>query len=282
MASRTADSALRAPAFEAETAGLVADSTRPTLNPLNEGSAAANAGGGRRLEGAIPNMTMMRAGMGAVTMSADDRDTDRFWQHRNERPPYDFSWSWHNAAGSPPSTLEIDRSAGWISLAAGSGSIEGGGANTFIEAHAGFGLILEGCFDFHGFNLGQEGSRWFSSFEVSASIGGSATSRGGTEGTVLKDGQSYMGNARTLWDRRVSANPTHPVDSASGDSGSFIPDEPMGFAWPSRTGHQYTFNVGVWVFTDTDPSLAGSAGSACAISGYVPRIRVETSLMPTP
>ena len=67
-----------------------------------------------------------------------------------------------------------------------------------------------------------------------------------------------------LWRRRVSANPD---EEAHGETGPLLVGFPgAGLTFRMNPGHQYTFNVGMWVFTDRSPGV-GAAAAQSVIQG---------------
>jgi hypothetical protein len=46
-------------------------------------------------------------------------------------------------------------------------------------------------------------------------------------------------------------------ESASGGEGPYAIFEPRELAFTMRPGREYTFNVGIWVFTDRTPGVGG-------------------------
>ncbi|MGS2588932.1 hypothetical protein [Streptomyces hebeiensis] len=173
-------------------------------------------------------------------------------------PPYHFSWFWHRTNGSPPFNRVIDRPTGQVGLDGRSGSPGAipGGASTFVEAHAGFGLLFHP--PTNGVLVGDSLRRVHDSFGVAAyGIGSNATVEGGTECTILEDGQFRKGATHRLYRKRVSVN-----ESDHAITPGFFTDSPMSVQWPVRAGHEYTFNVGVWVYCDHTAGVGRSAAQS--------------------
>lgn len=186
-------------------------------------------------------------------------------------PPYDFQWAWHDVAGNPPFNIVQNRASGRLGLDARSGSLPGG-ASGFVNAHAGFGVFLRSDVTTQKFphavlNPGRY------SFQLRAvGVGGSATSEGGFEITVFEDGQFLTGASRKLWRSRVSASLGDPDESASGGQGNHVITGPE-LQFTIRPGRGYTFNAGIWVFSDRS-SGAGAAAVQSLLEGTLTRMWV--------
>lgn len=179
-------------------------------------------------------------------------------------PPYDFGWRWHHQAGGAPigSFTNADGHAG---LDARSGSIASG-ASTFVDAHAGYGLVLRTP---QQVNVTGHSLRkiWHSYVVGCNGVGGNATSEGGIEFTAMENGQFLTSASHKVWRRRVSG-----LESDRFRSDGFYPMyDPSELAFTMRPGREYTFNVGIWAFSDRSPG----AGVAWAQS----RIEADIWLM---
>jgi hypothetical protein len=186
-------------------------------------------------------------------------------------PPYDFSWAWHDTNGHAPFSTRLDRPSGRVGVDARSGQVTGG-ASGFVNAHVGFGVFLRSDTTKKVFpHSGLDPGRW--SFAARAiGVGSNAVAEGGFELTVFEDGQYLTGASRRLWRGRVSGTVFDPDESASGRQG------PQFFAGPEleftiRAGHGYTFNAGVWAFSDRSTG-AGAAGVQSFIEATIKRMWV--------
>ncbi|MFI8823964.1 hypothetical protein [Streptomyces sp. NPDC053431] len=182
-------------------------------------------------------------------------------------PPYHFDWRWHNTGGSAPYTSSTNRPLGQASLQGRCGPWIPGAGGKFVEAHAGFGLLFRPTVNglLSGDSLRVLGFFWV----VGAfGIGSNATVEGGTECTILEDGKLKAVNSHKLWRKRVSVNEwadfvqTNPVTDTS-----------MRTQFPMRAGHEYTFNVGFWIYADNTAGV-GTSGAISALGGRVPSMVV--------
>jgi hypothetical protein len=181
-------------------------------------------------------------------------------------PPYDFSWSWHDGNGNPPFSRVLDRPRGDVGLDARSGSVPGG-ASGFVNAHAGFGVFLRSDSMGQRFPHAVLNPGRFSYAMRSVGIGGNATSEGGFEITVFEDGRLLAAADRKLWRRRVSGN-----ESASDGQGPQVITGPE-LEFTIHPGREYTFNAGIWVFSDRSSGV-GAAAVQSLLQGTVTRMWV--------
>lgn len=181
-------------------------------------------------------------------------------------PPYDFSWSWHDGNGHPPFNRILDRPRGEVGLDARSGSVPGG-ASGFVNAHAGFGVFLRSGSTGQRFPHAVLNPGRFSYAMRSVGIGGNATSEGGFEITVFEDGRLLAAASRKLWRKRISGN-----ESASDAQGPQVFTGPE-LQFTIHPGREYTFNAGIWVFTDRSTGV-GAAAVQSLLQGTVTRMWV--------
>lgn len=172
-------------------------------------------------------------------------------------PPYDYQWAWHDPAGHPPFNIVQDRPSGRLGVDARSGSAPGG-ASGFVNVHAGFGVFLSSNVQTQKFPhavLNPGNYRW----AVRAiGVGSNATSEGGFEITVFEDGRFLTGLSRQLWRRRVSGSVFSPDESASDVKGNHVITGPD-LQFTIRPGHGYTFNAGIWVYSDRSTGVGAGA-----------------------
>jgi hypothetical protein len=181
-------------------------------------------------------------------------------------PPYDFSWAWHDGNGHPPFDLLLDRPSGSVGLEARSGSVTGG-ASGFVNAHVGFGVFLRSDTTGQRFPHAVLNPGRFSHVLKTVGIGSNATSEGGFELTVFEDGRLLAAASRQLWRRRISAG-----ESASGGEGNHVITGPE-LEFTIRPGRGYTFNAGIWVFSDRSTGV-GAAAVQSVLQGIVTRMWV--------
>jgi hypothetical protein len=267
MAARSAEERDRARAAEAEQAKLQAALDNPLKKLIEQDPAAA-----KQLQELLvyqqPLVDIASLLREELPTEAEDATLVlRDVQTRVHGPPYHFDWTWHRTDGRPPREVTLKRPTGEVGLQARSGPLVEG-ADKFVEAHAGFGLLFRPPVD--GLLRGDSLRRMFWSYVVIAigAVGCNATSEGGTECTILEDGQLRQRAVHRLWRKRVS-NGEHDV----ADSQGLITDTPMPLQWPMRAGHEYTFNVGVWVYTD-NTSGVGQSGAVSVIRGVVPGMTI--------
>jgi len=172
-------------------------------------------------------------------------------------PPYDFQWAWHDPAGHPAFNIVQARPSGRLGLDARSGSAPGG-ASGLVNVHAGFGVFLSSSVQAQKFPhavLNPGNYRW----AVRAiGVGSNATSEGGFEITVFEDGQFLTGASRKLWRGRVSGSVFSPDESASDARGNHLITGPD-LQFTIRPGHGYTFNAGIWVYSDRSTGVGAGA-----------------------
>ncbi len=174
-------------------------------------------------------------------------------------PPYDFQWAWHDTNGSAPFGIVQNRNTGEVGADARSGLLDGGAAG-FVNAHVGFGVFLNWGpgqkFPHAVLNPGR-----FSHVVRAVGVGSNATSEGGFELTIFEDGQFLTGASRRLWRSRVSGTLFDPDESASGGMGNHVITGPE-LQFTLRAGHGYTFNAGVWVYSDRSTGVGGGAAQS--------------------
>ena len=181
-------------------------------------------------------------------------------------PPYDFSWAWHDRNGHAPFNQFLDRPSGSVGLDARSGSVPGG-ASGFVNAHAGFGVFLRSDTTGQRFPHAVLNPGRFSHALRTVGIGSNATSEGGFELTVFEDGRLLAAASRKLWRSRISAG-----ESASGGQGPHVITGPE-LEFTIRQGRGYTFNAGIWVFSDRSTGI-GAAAVQSLLQGVVTRMWV--------
>jgi hypothetical protein len=180
-------------------------------------------------------------------------------------PPYHFDWKWHRIEGSPPTQSDTHRPSGTAIMKAAAGPLAPGSGSSFVEAHAGFGLFYRPSTD--GILIGEADRRFVKVlYNMKAvGLGSSATTEGGSECTILEEGQFKVGETRRLWRERVSLNETKDYES------NLFGDGLMRIQLPVRRGVGYTFNMGAWLFVDNVSGIGQS--------GVVAGVRMEFPVM---
>ncbi|MFE3199151.1 hypothetical protein [Embleya sp. NPDC059237] len=265
MAARSMEATSRVLAAESERAALAAEINRPLVKLIEGDPDAAKALGELQTRPQFDDFASLTAPgeYESLTGAGNAEIVLRGLTDTVEVPPYHYSWNWFHTAGSAPFRVVTERPSGILALDARSGGLVPGGANTFVEAHAGFGLSLPSRHCKWGADSVR---RMRHSFAVGAqSLGGNATSEGGVECTVMEDANLLTSASHKLWRSRVSG-----FESDHGGSGAdYITDSPLYVEWVASAGHYYTFNVGIWAFSDTHSGV-GSAGAQALIEGFVP------------
>jgi hypothetical protein len=183
--------------------------------------------------------------------------------------PFDFSWHWHS--GHAPFNLIAERD-GRVGIDARSGAIDGG-ASGDVAVHVGVGLVLTTPFPVvaQGWSILEPGRYIYALRAVG--IGSNATTEGGVEVTALENGQLIASLNSQWWRRRISAN-----ESASDQRGPASIAVPLGLpeelTWTMQPGREYTFNVGIWAFTDRSTGI-GAAAVQAVIQGVVSKIWIS-------
>ncbi|MGF7121631.1 hypothetical protein [Rhodococcus sp. BE178] len=172
-------------------------------------------------------------------------------------PPYDFQWAWHDSAGHPPKSILQNRSSGTLGLDARSGALPGG-ASGFVNAHAGFGVFLRSDTTGQRFPHAVLNPGRFTFQLRAVGVGANATSEGGFELTVFEDGKFLTGASRKLWRSRVGSSLFNPDESSSGGQENHPITGPE-LEFTLRRDHGYTFNAGIWVFSDRSTGVGAGA-----------------------
>jgi hypothetical protein len=184
-------------------------------------------------------------------------------------PPYDFAWAWHD--GNPAFNQVLERPGGRVGLDARTGTVSGG-APGFVNAHAGFGVFLRSDAQGQRFPHAVLNPGRYSFSLGTNGVGSNATSEGGFELTVFEEGRLLAAASRTLWRSRVSGTLLDPTESASGSQGPQPMTGPE-LAFTIRPGLGYTFNAGIWVFSDRSAGI-GVAGVQSVLQGVISRMWV--------
>ena len=174
------------------------------------------------------------------------------------RPPYDFSWSWHDPNGGRPFDMRMNPSIGYVGLIARSGSVDGGFSG-FVNAHAGYGVNLRTDQPRTVSFGGQIESAHRTHNMMAHGAGSNATTEGGIECTALENGRLIMSSSFKWWRKRISINET--ADDREGPIHIDVPKtDPRTFTM--QPGRSYTFNIGLWVFSDRTPGVGVAAANA--------------------
>jgi hypothetical protein len=216
-----------------------------------------------RIEDAIPSY------LDLLTTKSVDNDHAPTAAVRGERvPPFDFDWIWHRQDGSQPEVSLADRTTGRVLLVGSSGpAVPPHGQGKFVEVHAGCGLFLRASGN--GLLIGGSSRRFMKFYYLlsASGLGSNATTEGGTECTILENGQFKAGETRRMWRKRIS------VDEHDEFQSNLFGDGPMRLEQPARAGAEYTFNVGLWLYVDHTSGI-GQAGSLARASLDIPVMEI--------
>jgi hypothetical protein len=187
------------------------------------------------------------------------------------RPPFNFGWAWHD--GHVPFGQIVDHNNGRIGIDARSGSVDGG-ASGFVAAHVGVGIFLSTNVPVtaHGWSILEPGR--FSYAMRAVGIGSNATAEGGVEVTALENGNLIASITSKWWRRRISANESASDRAAAHVAVPFDAPPQDELTWTMLPGRQYTFNVGIWAFSDRSTGI-GAAGVQSLIDGTVTKIWIS-------
>ncbi|MBM7440941.1 hypothetical protein [Streptomyces sp. HB132] len=270
LVERSASAVARERASEAEMAELTAPLDAPLMKLIEGDPSAVRALERLRSQELVRPDAAAALGDGGVSASAFDTAPMR--PHGAELrslgfvPPYDFSWAWHDGNGHPPFSRILDRSTGDVGLDARSGLVAGG-ASGFVNAHAGFGVFLRSDTPGQRFPHAVLNPGRFSHVMKAVGVGSNATSEGGFELTVFEDGRLLAAVGRKLWRARISAG-----ESSSGGQGPFLITGPE-LQFTLQPGRGYTFNAGIWVYSDRSTGIGGAAVQSL-LQGVVTRMWV--------
>lgn len=180
-------------------------------------------------------------------------------------PPFHFPWSWRRADGCPPNFVRHNNSAGVLAMEGAAGPLAPGSCGRFVEVHAGFGIGIRPARD--GLLVANSDRRFMKFiYEVAAyGVGSYAVAEGGTECSIMSEGNWKAGESRKKFRKRVSVNERERFES------NLFGDGVMRHVIPVRAGHDYQFNVGAWLFVDN----ASGVGQSGAIAG----VRLEVPIM---
>ncbi|WP_227984826.1 hypothetical protein [Nocardia spumae] len=168
------------------------------------------------------------------------------------QPPFYFDWKWDNSHGTYGLSYTSDKSG----VAAINAEVKEDGA--FINAHAGVGVALTtetlgSSNDVYvlGRALTWTNRSWFC---LAGLQGGDATTEGGTELTVLSDGELITSKPETIWRSRLSDG---EYDQFYDPEGPFEVGNPYEVLWTMHPGKVYTFNLGAWVYVECNEGIFG-------------------------
>ncbi len=178
-------------------------------------------------------------------------------------PPYDFAWSFHESGGHAPHNQILNRDNGQVGLDARSGSAPGG-ASGWVKAHCGFGIFLPQSSGQKYPHAVLNPGEW--SYAVGTSgVGGNATAEGGFDLAIFEEGRFVAGADIKLWRKRVSGG----EDSHWSEPSRLITGPELQFTM--QPGRQYTFNAGIWVYSDRTNGI-GSAGAQARLQGMLTKM----------
>ncbi|MGW6145796.1 hypothetical protein [Streptomyces sp. NPDC055140] len=178
-------------------------------------------------------------------------------------PPYHFPWAWHRVDGSPPNFVQHNTSAGTLTMKGSCGPLAPDSGDRFVEVHAGFGIGIRP--ERNGLLVAVSDRRFMKCiYELAAyGLGSWAVVEGGTECSIMSEGQWKAGESRQKFHKRVSVNERDSFES------NLFGDGVMRHEIPVLAGHDYQFNVGAWLFVD-NTSGVGQSGAIAAVRCEVP------------
>jgi hypothetical protein len=178
-------------------------------------------------------------------------------------PPYDFAWSFFEDGGYAPHNQILNRDNGQVGLDARSGSVPSGKSG-WVKAHCGFGIFLPQSSGQKYPHAVLNPGEW--SWTVGASgISSNATSEGGFDLAIFEEGRFVTGAGIKLWRYRVSSG----EDSHGSQPKHLITGPDLQFTM--NPGRQYTFNAGIWVYSDRTNGI-GSAGAQARLQGMLTKM----------
>lgn len=168
------------------------------------------------------------------------------------RVPFHFAWHWHSGTPDPEQLPVLDRPNGSIDVAHNTGT----NGDRQVSHHAGFGISLNTD---HPKNVtGRSLRRTTYSYGVGAGFpNGSATAEGGMEMTVVENGTLIRFAEDKIFRKRVSVNENDGVELDG-----FVVGDPIEVSWTMLPGSRYEFNVGAWVYGETDQPTSPDASIA--------------------
>jgi hypothetical protein len=188
-------------------------------------------------------------------------------------PPFDYAWIWFHPDGSGPANQHLSNEGGTLGLVARSGYPgTSGGAPGFVAAHVGFGLWLTTDREVTaiGYATPHMMRRWRVSGNTPVDF---ATAQAGKEFTAVEDGRVIESASANLFNESV-----YGTDSSSGLSPDYIDLlEPRSLVFRMMPRLPYTFNVGIWVYSNIAPAQTAAKYSPYAeswLSGWVPSMSV--------
>jgi len=184
-------------------------------------------------------------------------------------PHYHYFWSWGSSFGGAVGGTES--TTGFVGLDARSGSVEGG-ANGFVTAHAGYGILLNA----HHTMVAVGRSMKDVEFEYTINTWGDANAmtEGGIEFTAFENGALLAATSPgdgKLWRLRLSGG---EGDGMPHHTGRNTVSDPRELAFTMHPGRGYTFNVGAWVNSDVQVG-AGWAAARSLIKADILLISIE-------
>lgn len=190
-------------------------------------------------------------------------DDDAALESFSVGPPFDFAWSFHENGGYAPHNVILNRNNGQVGLDARSGSVPNGKSG-WVKAHCGFGIFLPQSSGTKYPHAVLNPGEW--SYTVGASgISANATAEGGFDLAIFEEGRYVTGAGIKLWRKRVSSG-----ESDQGVRPKHLITGPE-LQFNMNPGRQYTFNAGIWAFSDRTNGI-GSAGAQARLQGMLTRM----------
>ncbi|TMR08161.1 hypothetical protein ETD86_49000 [Nonomuraea turkmeniaca] len=158
--------------------------------------------------------------------------------------PFDFDWSWQDSDKGNFAPRSVSRETGVAKITAEISDVAG--ESTWITGHAGVGVFLTTETEVAAVARALRTSKE-AAYVSHHNIGSNATSEGGTEITVMKDGSYLTSATDKRWRIRVGGNDFYDQHNTEE---AFVIGEPISVAWPMLPGSGYTLNLGAWVYAE--------------------------------
>ncbi|MFD0366073.1 hypothetical protein ACFQZZ_31945 [Nocardia sp. GCM10030253] len=174
--------------------------------------------------------------------------------------PYDFSWFWHDLNGGPPRSRILTSETGRAALDAHAGNTLGSDGSVFVNAHAGFGVVLRSDHRVDCMARSLRSSHDFAA--ASAGLDADATVEAGCEMTVMRSGNLQAHAVDKRFRGRVSGSLFDPSEDYNYDNGGFGTGAVIEVRWTMEADTQYELNVGAWVYAEAHQGIGGAGANS--------------------